>query len=178
MKKSLIIGLMVFLAFGVSRGFAQSRNFSFGIITTQFHNNDGDARISEIDNPVGVGAIVGYQINSRVGVGFTAEYFSDDMQNLAGTEKDYRGNLSFFIFPVQFNRLHPYISAGTIYTHRKQNFDDGRSRSKNWIDARMGTGLDINLFRNVNLNTDVGVYSDGLNVVGWGGSIGLRFALR
>jgi len=157
---------------------AQANNFSFGLVGTRFDNFDNDNKLTEIDNPMGYGLIVGYKINNDLTVAFTGEYFEDDLSDNLGTETDYRGHLSAFLTPFRMEKLRPYLSAGFVFTHRNIEYNQtGIDSDKNMIHAKFGVGFDYRLIQNIGLNFDLGVYSDGLNMDGWSSSFGLRYML-
>ncbi|RMG68960.1 MAG: hypothetical protein D6715_00900 [Calditrichaeota bacterium] len=153
------------------------RQFTVGLVATRFANFDGEEQLSQIDHPVGVGAIVGYRFHEYFGLGLTAEYFTGNMERFSGTEKDTRVHFSGFIFPFGVTRVAPYLSAGMVFTHQKLEFADAPHETDTSVDGRFGAGVDIPLLPAVDLNLDVGTYSSGLSFLGWASSVGLRLNL-
>ena len=156
--------------------FAQSTNLSVGFIGTQFINLNDDNRISEIDNPLGYGVIVGYKLNDNLTLAFTGEYFKDDVEGSLGEEKDIRAHLSAYLVPVKLGKFSPYLSSGLVFTNRNINYNN-KSTDKNFLNARFGFGVDYSLIQNLGLNIDFGTYTDGFNLVGFSSSFGLRYVL-
>jgi hypothetical protein len=177
MKRStfLVTGLALLCLSG--RSMAQSGRFSVGILSSHFHNYRADQRVSDIKNPFGYGAVVGCRIDNALSLGFAGEYFSGGMQNRVGDETAFRGSLSFFVFPVQSDRLKPYLSAGLVDTRRTIKRADGGETTGNRLQIREGIGVDLAVLPAVSLNFDVAAYSDGLKFLGMANSFGLRYAL-
>ncbi len=173
--KYLLIALLI-TATAVS---AQTSKLSVGLVSTHFHNYDASNRISNADNPLAYGVIVGYNVDKNLSVAFTGEFSNADLQNVQGTETDIRGHLSMYFTPFSLNFARPYVSAGLVYSHR--SFDYAASElnddSDGKIYGRYGVGVDVPLLNNISLNGDLGGYSNGLKAVGWSGSIGFRYGL-
>ncbi len=177
MKKSIKAALFIYVLF-ISSIYAQNR-FSVGLVGTRFENIGDGQKLTEIDVPFGYGIILGYNINKDFTVAFTGEYFKDDMKNNLGEETDFRTHLSAYFTPFDANVIRPYFSAGIVYTNRNYNYNfNGQEETKNIFDGRFGVGIDYNIMQNVFLNFDAGIYSDGLNIVGWSSSIGFRINPR
>jgi len=176
--KRIMITLVTLVIFAASSLFAQSNSpLTVGLVGTHFHNYQSDNRLTEITNPYGIGAVVGYQLNQDFGLGLTVEYFNGDMERYAGTETDYRAHLSAFAFPIRIYNARPYLSAGIVFTRQKQDFDNGQEKTDNWFNGRMGVGVDYPVLPNVSLNVDFGFYSNGWDFVGWASTVGIRFGL-
>ena len=174
MKKLFAI---VFMLIAIVTINAQN-NFSVGLVGTRFSNTDNNNKLTQIENPIGYGIILGYAINDQFMVALTGEYFQDDMENLTGKETDYRFHLSGYLKPVDFSGIHPYVSAGVVYTNREFDYEQLKNEKDHLLNARIGAGLDYSLIPNINFNLDLGFYTDGLNFVGWTSSIGLRYGLN
>ena len=178
--KRIVLTFMSVLLFAFGSIQAQpvpKRQFTVGLVTTRFANFDGEEQLTQIDHPVGIGAIIGYRFHEYFGLGVTAEYFTGDMKRYSGTEKDTRVHFSGFIFPWGVTRVSPYLSAGMVFTHQKLEFSDAPHETDTSVNGRFGAGVDIPLLPAVNLNLDVGTYSSGLSFVGWASSVGLRLNL-
>ena len=174
MKKLFII----LLAIGFLTITGAQERFSFGLVGTRFANTDNSNKLTEIDNPLGYGVILGYALNENLTIALTGEYFKDDMKNSLGKETDYRAHLSAYLMPFEFTNIRPYLSAGLVYTNRNFDYAIGNDEKDNLFNGRIGVGLDYSLIRNIGLNADFGFYTDGLNFVGWTSSIGLRYGLN
>jgi len=74
----ILSALLILLS---SQVYSQNSKFSAGIVTTHFSNEDSDHRFAHFDNPLGVGLLLGYQINQQGALALTTEYLSGDMQN-------------------------------------------------------------------------------------------------
>lgn len=158
---------------------AQSNNISVGLVSTHFHNQDGQNRISSADNPFAYGVVVGYQFDNNLSVAFTGEYSKTDLQGITGTEKDIRGHLSMYFTPIHYKLVRPYISTGLVYSNRSIDYTSPNMKDNNdgKIYGRYGIGVDIPLLNNIYFNGDLGGYSNGFKFVGWSGSFGLRYVL-
>jgi hypothetical protein len=177
MKKNFfyVIIVMTVMSTGL---FAQNR-FSVGIISTRFGNTADDSKLTDIKNPIGYGVVGSYALSEEISVAFTGEYYKDDMENNLGNERDLRGHISVFLAPLASKELRPYVSAGIVYTNRKIEYlKDNIEKNKNIVDARFGIGIDYHLMQNLFINVDLGVYNDGLDVVGWSSSVGLRYGIN
>lgn len=173
MKNKLFIISFVLLTVA-SSAFSQNK-FSIGLIGSRFENLGDGQKLTEIDAPLGYGMIVGYSINKDLTVALTGEYVKDDMANNLGKETDYRAHLSAYFTPFEADVVRPYFSAGLVYTNRNFTYNSTNvEETKGLFDGRFGVGLDYNLLQNIYLNFDAGLYSNGLNIVGWSSSIGLR----
>jgi opacity protein-like surface antigen len=173
MKHKLLYAVTALIIIS-SAMFAQNR-FSIGLVGTRFENIGSEQKLTEIDVPFGYGVILGYAFNRDLTVAFTGEYFKNDMKSAIGKETDYRGHLSAYFMPIQSQLICPYLSAGFVYTNKNVNYTlTDSEETKGIFDARFGAGVDYSLIQNVSMNFDVGLYSDGLNIVGWSSSIGLR----
>ena len=62
------------------------------------------------------------QLRRDVAVGIMEEYAEGDMERWRGTKKNYCTNVSVFIFPAVTPRVRAYLSAGVVYTYRRQDF--------------------------------------------------------
>ncbi|MDF1611882.1 outer membrane beta-barrel protein [Stygiobacter electus] len=177
MKKLIKAALFIYVLF-ISSVYAQN-SFSIGLVGTRFENIGDGQKLTEIEVPFGYGIILGYNINKDFTVAFTGEYFKDDLKNNLGDETDLRTHLSAYFTPFDTNVIRPYFSSGIVYTYRNYNYRlNGIEETKNIFDARFGAGVDYNIIQNVYLNFDAGIYSDGLNIVGWSSSVGLRISPR
>ncbi len=177
MKKIFYCSLLVLSVLSTGL-FAQNR-FSAGIISTRFGNTADDSKLTDIKNPIGYGVVGSYALSEEISLAFTGEYYKDDMENNLGNERDLRGHISVFLAPFDSKELRPYVSAGIVYTNRKIEYlKDNSEKNKNIVDARFGIGMDYNLIQNLFVNVDFGVYNDGLNVVGWSSSLGLRYGIN
>lgn len=177
MKTKLYLFVILFTVFA-SINFSQSR-FSIGLVGTRFENIGNGNNLTDIEVPFGYGLIFGYNINKDLTIAFTGEYFKDDMKNNLGEETDLRTHISAYFTPFNIDIVRPYFSAGIVYTNRNYTYNiNNREETKNIFDGRFGVGLDYNIIQNVFLNLDLGIYSDGLNIVGWSSSIGFRINPR
>jgi hypothetical protein len=174
MKRKIIYSLSILVLFA-SGLFAQER-FALGIVGTRFGNFGNDNKLTKTENPFGYGVVASYRLSNEFAVALTGEYYKDDMENIAGKEKAFRGHLSTFISPVSSETWHPYLSAGIVYSHRKFEYTlpSSSKESDNMLFGRFGVGLDYRLINNLFLNLDLGVYSDGMSVAGWSSSLGFR----
>ena len=152
MKKALL----ALLAIGIFTIATAQEQFSFGLVGTRFSNTDNNNKLTEIENPVGYGVILGYAVNENLTIALTGEYFQDDMENSLGEETDYRAHLSAYFMPLEFNSFRPYISAGMVFTNRNYDYIKNADETDNLL----------------------GFYTDGLKFVGWTSSIGLRYGLN
>lgn len=177
MKNLIKTSLFIYVLL-ISSIYAQNR-FSVGLVGTRFENIGDGQKLTEIEVPFGYGIILGYNLNKDFTLAFTGEYFKDDMKNNLGEETDLRTHLSAYFTPFDYEVIRPYFSAGIVYTNRNYNYNfNGLEETKNIFDGRFGVGIDYNIIQNVYLNFDAGIYSDGLNIVGWSSSIGLRINPR
>jgi hypothetical protein len=176
--KTKLINSLAFLLLLTSGLFAQNK-LAVGIIGTRFGNTASDSKLTEIKNPMGYGVVASYALSNEFGIAFTGEYFKDDMENNLGQEKDLRLHVSAFLRILQSATVSPYISAGVVYTNRNINYSkDNSDKNIGIADARFGAGIDYNLIQNLSLNFDLGIYNNGLNVVGWSSSLGLRYGVK
>lgn len=174
MKKSLIFLTVLLLSVSIN---AQSPKYSVGIIGSHFHNNSSSDRISEANNPFGYGLVFAGRFTEELSMGLTLEYLEDNLEFNNGEEKDFRANYSFFLHPIKTQYVQPYFSAGVVYTHRKLTYDNKADDSKNLLNGRFSVGVDIPVISNLYINGDLGAYSNGFGIVGWGSTLGFRFAL-
>ena len=174
MKHKIIYSLSILVMFA-SGLFAQER-FALGVVGTRFGNIGSENKLTKIENPFGYGVVASYRLTQEFAVVLTGEYFKDNMQNIPGKEQDFRGHLSTFVSPVSSEDLHPYLSAGIVYTYRKYEYSTASSskESEGVINGRFGLGVDYRLVSNLFLNLDLGLYNDGMSIVGWSSSLGLR----
>jgi hypothetical protein len=178
MKSKIVYALLMVVLF-TSGIFAQER-FAVGIVGTQFGNLGSENKFSQIENPFGYGVVASYRLSQEFAVALTGEYFKDNMKDIAGKEQDFRGHLSTFISPVSSEDLHPYLSAGIVYTYRKYDYTTASSakESEGVFNGRVGLGVDYRLVSNFFLNLDLGLYNDGMQFVGWSSSLGFRINTR
>ncbi len=177
MKTKIITTLAIILM--IASGVLAQNKFAVGLIGTRFGNTAGDSKLTEIKNPMGYGVVASYALTKEFGFALTGEYFKDDMENNLGQERDLRIHASAFLRILQSQNISPYISAGVVYTNRNINYQkDNSEKTEGIADARFGAGLDYNLIQNLSLNLDFGIYNNGLNVVGWSSSLGLRYGIK
>lgn len=174
MKKSLVFLSVLLLSISIS---AQTPKFSVGIIGSHFHNNSSSDRISEANNPFGYGIVFASKFTEELSMGLTLEYLEDNLEYNSGDEKDFRANYSFFLHPFKTQYFQPYFSAGVVYTHRKLTYENKADDSKNLLNGRFSLGVDVPVVANLFINGDLGLYSNGYGIVGWGSTLGFRFAL-
>jgi hypothetical protein len=174
MKRKVIYSLSILVLFA-SGLFAQER-FALGIVGTRFGNFGSNNKLTEIENPFGYGVVASYRLSKEFAVAITGEYFKGDMEDIAGTEKNFRGHLSTFLSPISSDTWHPYLSAGIVFSHRSFDYQTATSLkdSDNMLFGRLGVGLDYRLISNLFLNLDLGVYSNGMDTAGWSSSLGFR----
>lgn len=173
MKNKLLFSCLIILFF--SELLLAQNKLSVGLVTSRFDNIGSDHKLTEVKTPFGYGVILGYSLNKEITIALTEEYFKDDLENKFGEETDYRSHISVYFSPFKTNLIKPYFSAGLVYTYRKINYSNsGIEESKNIFNGRFGIGLDYNLLQNIYLNVDAGLYNDGLTIVGWSSSIGIR----
>jgi hypothetical protein len=164
--KTRLINSLAFLLLLTTGLFAQNK-LAIGFIGTRFGNTASDSKLTEIKNPMGYGVVASYALSNDFGVALTGEYFKDDMENNVGQEKDLRFHVSAFLRILQSQTVTPYISAGVVYTNRNINYaKDNSEKNEGIVNARFGAGVDYNLIQNLSLNFDLGIYNNGLNVVG------------
>jgi hypothetical protein len=172
-RNGIVLAVLLFVA----PVFGQFNNLSVGVIGTNFQNINNNNRLSETKTPFSYGLILGYKVDETLSVALTGEYFKDNIENIAGTERNIRTHLSAVFTPFHTQTLIPYLSFGLVYTNRNLEYANSRQETKNLINGRLGLGLDYPVFRNISLNADLGLYTDGYNVVGWSNSLGLRYSL-
>ena len=166
--------LVLILTSGI---FAQNR-FAVGIIGSRFGNTKEDSKLTDIKNPAGYGIVASYAISEELSVAFTGEYFKDDLESNLGNERDLRSHVSLFLSPFSSTEPRPYVSAGIVYTNRKIEYSDNSVETKGLVNARFGIGADYHLIQNLFVNLDLGIYNNGMNVVGWSSSVGLRYGIN
>lgn len=171
---------MIFLAILLmTSGLMAQNRFSIGLVGTRFENIGNEQKLTGIDNPLGYGVIIGYSVSKDFSAAFTGEYFKSDLKSISGNERNIRTHLSAYFTPITLQTMRPYFSAGIVYTNRNTTYNERNvEETKGFFNGRFGAGLDLNLLQNVYLNFDAGIYSDGLNFVGWSSSIGLRLSPR
>lgn len=176
--KSKLFAIALLMVLFIGGTFAQNK-FSVGLVGTRFENLGSGQKLTEIENPFGYGVLFGYSLSKDLTVAFTGEYYKDDLKSIVGEERDIRTHLSAYFTPFNAQTLRPYFSAGLVYTNRNTTYTaTNLEETKGIFDGRFGVGLDYNLLQNIYLNFDAGLYSDGLNIVGWSSSIGLRLSPR
>ena len=177
MKNKMVY--LVALMFVLTSGILAQNRFSVGIIGTRFGNSGNDYKLTEIKNPIGSGLFVSYTLSKELSLAFTGEYFKDDMENNLGSERDVRGHISVFFTPFSWESLRPYLGAGIIYTNRKYEYSlNNINKTDDVFNERFAIGLDYRLIQNLSVNIDLGIYNDGMNIVGWSNSIGLRYGIN
>ncbi len=157
---------------------AQNR-FAVGLIGTQFGNTANSSKLTELNHPMGYGAVASYALSKEISIAFTGEYFKGDFDSKDGNERDLRAHAAVVLTPLSTEIVRPYISAGIVYTNRNMEYSvKGISETKNIFNARFSLGADYRLIQNLSINADLGLYNDGMNIVGWSSSIGLRYGLN
>lgn len=156
--------------------FAQSK-FSIGLIGSRFENIGSDSRMSQINHPLGIGAIAGYKVNDELTTAMTLEYYKGNMDGIDGKEMDYRAHLSAYYHPISFAGLRPYISGGLVLSYKEFDFNTvtANEDSKTNLYGRFGFGVDYPIISNISANVDFGFYNDGSKIAGWSSSFGLRY---
>ncbi|MBU1096660.1 MAG: hypothetical protein KKB34_09295 [Bacteroidetes bacterium] len=174
-----IKNVFFFLLVTSSLVFAQKSPLSVGIVTTHFHNNDSNDRLSSADNPYGYGAVVSYKLADQFSLAFTGVYSNSDIENISGEETAFRGHLSIYIMPYSLGFARPYFSGGIVYSNRKLDYTSSilKDRTTDKIYARYGVGVDVPVINNISINGDLGGYTNGLKYIGWTGSLGLRYGI-
>jgi hypothetical protein len=170
----LLVAVLSLLSLQTTMAQFDIHRASLGIVSTQVFSQDQDRKMSDIKNPLGMGAVLGYQLNNVSAVGLTVQYADGKLEEGGGKEKDLRTSLSIFVFPLSTQTLRPYISAGMVYTRQTTTFDSGLDQSRDLWHARLGVGAEYPLFRMVTMTLDLGTYNDGMKFVAGGGSLGFR----
>ena len=175
MKTRLLI-LAALLTLVCANTFAQSR-FSAGLIGSRFENIGSESRMSQINHPIGMGAVVGYKINNDLTTAMTFEYFHGNMEGINGKETDYRAHLSAYYHPISFAGFRPYISGGLVYSLKTFDLNTATDNDENKSNlfGRFGFGVDYPIISNISANVDFGFYNDGSKIAGWSSSLGLRY---
>jgi outer membrane protein W len=174
----ILLTSLVFVCAQTSLAQFDIRHLTLGVVSTEVFTQDQDHRMTDIKNPVGMGAVLGYQFNQVAAAGLTMQYMDGTIEHGGGTEKDLRTSLSLFIYPVASSTIRPYVSAGMVYTNRKTTYDILGDQSKDLWHARIGIGAEYPVLPMVTLTADLGTYNDGMRFVAGGGSLGLRFTAR
>ena len=174
MKKALVFLTVLLLSISLN---AQSPKFSVGVIGSHFHNNSSSDRISEANNPFGYGVVLAGKFTDEFSMGLTFEYLKDDLEFDNGKEEDFRAHYSLFLHPFKTEYFQPYLSGGVVYTHRTLSFENEADETENLLNGRFSVGVDVPIVANLFINGDLGVYTNGFGLVGWGSTIGLRFGL-
>ncbi len=174
--KRLVLFFNIFMMLFASSLFAQDGKFSVGIVTSHYSDYDSDSHFSALDNPTGMGILVGYRISEDVSLALTSEFFTGDMENNTGSEDVIRTSLSGFFFPFNFNTVNPYLTAGAVLSNSNKDYDNGDSISNSKLMSRLGAGIDVPLVQRLSLNADLGFYGHNFKYTGWVQSLGLRFA--
>jgi hypothetical protein len=176
MKSYVMVLVIAFLLFA-PQGKAQSPHWMVGVLTSHFVNQSDEHRLSDANNPVGSGVLVGYQFDNSFALAITGEYADRDLEHLRGTEKMLRTHLSLIGFPVELSGIRLYTSAGLVLTNFSRE-SMGQSEHSSYMQGRFGIGADYGLYRNLGINVDAGFYTDGLNLKGWSNSVGFRYVLN
>ena len=176
MKRISILLVAVFSLLFVQTTLAQFdiHHLTIGVVSTQVFSQDQDHKMSDIKNPVGMGAVLGYQFDKAGAVGLTVQYADGKLEQGGGKEKDVRTSLSAFVYPLSMQTVRPYVSAGMVYTRRTTTFDTGLDQTKDLWHARFGVGAEYSLLRMITVTVDLGAYNDGMRFVAGGGSLGFR----
>ncbi|MCK5148120.1 hypothetical protein KAR48_15295 [bacterium] len=173
MKRNFLFALIMTL--GVSTVSARDGVWTVGMVSSHHHNFKTEHRLSGLDNPFGYGLSLGYFLNEFAAFGITGEYFSGDMELGTGEETLWRSSFSAYLFPVQWNRIKPYLSTGLVHTRQNQDFANGMEKTNHLLQMRHGLGLDVMVFAGVHVNLESAIYSDGLNYLGTVNSFGFRY---
>ena len=176
--KKLLVFLTIMIA--TTNIFSQSSNFSVGVIGSHFHNDSNENKISEADNPYGYGLVISKGITKDFSIALTGEYMQGDLKSGLGEEKDLRFHFTGIIHPFTFDSFQPYLSGGFVYTHRNFNYDSNVQKSddsEDLINGRVGMGVNVPILKNLFVNGDLGIYTDGYGYVGWGSNLGIRIGL-
>lgn len=173
MKRLTLFVMILALAAGTAS--AQDGHWTVGLISSHQHNFKADHRLSEMDNPMGYGLSLGYTINQYATFGVTATYYNADLESSLGDETLWRSSFSTYLFPFQWDRVRPFVSAGLVYSHQNLDFNGGTNETKNLLQMRHGLGLDVVIVPGVHLNLESAFYSDGLNYLGAVNSFGFRY---
>jgi hypothetical protein len=178
MKRSNILLTAALSLLIVQSSFAQFNidHLTVGVVSTQLFSQDQDHKMSDIKNPLGVGAVLGYQFNKAGAVGLTVQSIDGNLEQGGGREKDVRTSLSVFVYPLALQNVRPYVSAGMVYTRKTTTFNVGGERSEDLWHARFGVGAEYSLLRTLTLTVDLGTYNDGMRFVAGGGSLGFRIS--
>ncbi|MFH0733821.1 MAG: outer membrane beta-barrel protein [bacterium] len=177
MKSKIFLSVLITLII-VQYSNAQTKRLSVGFVGSYFDNTDNQNKLTNAKDPYAYGIVLGYQLSNNVIAALTTEYSKADLENSLGTQKDLRVHLSAYYLPFSVDRLHPYLSAGFVFTNRNTEFESSSSNIKNFFNGRVGAGIDYSLIQNLNLNVDFGFYNNGYNFVGISSSIGLRYGLN
>ena len=177
MKRISILLVAVLSLLFVQTSLAQFdiHHLTLGVVSTQVFTQDQDHKLSDIKNPLGMGAVLGYQFNKAGAVGLTMQYADGNIEQGGGKEKDVRTSLSVFVYPLATQTVRPYVSAGMVYSRQTTTFDKGGNQTNDLWHARLGVGAEYPIFRMITLTVDLGTYNDGMRFVAGGGSLGVRF---
>lgn len=172
MKKAIFNAFIISVIISIS-SFAQS-GYSIGLVSSNLVNIHSDSKISDVENPYGYGFVLGANISENFTVAATIEYLNGNLENNAGTQKDYRAHISVYATPIKFGSFRPYFSGGAVISNVRTSLINTEEEDTRLF-ARFGAGIDYQLLKNFALNFDLGIYSDGLRFNGISNSIGLRF---
>ena len=178
MKKMLFLLPLLVLATQFSAAQFDIHRLTAGIVGTEVITQDTDHKLSAIDHPVGIGGLLGYQVSNTVALGLTMQYANGNLPNGAGTEKDLRGSLSLFVYPISFAQLHPYFSAGLVSTYKTTTPTAAAEKNETLWHGRFGIGAEYPVLPMVSLALDFGAYNDGMRFMAMGSSLGLRYTMQ
>lgn len=151
MKKSLVFLAVLLLSISIS---AQSPKYSVGIIGSHIHNNSSSDRISEANNPFGYGIVLASIFTDELSIDFTFEYLKDNLEFENRKEENLLAHYSLFLHPFKTEYVHPYLSAGVVYTHRTMSFDAKADVSEDLLNGRFSVGVDVPIVANWFINGD------------------------
>jgi hypothetical protein len=82
--------------------------------------------------------------------------------------------MNALLFPIQFERLSPYVIYGLVWVQHNNNTE---TKSNNDFHFQYGIGSDLSVTGNIFFSAEAKIYTDGWNYQGWGTSFSIGYRL-
>jgi outer membrane protein W len=176
MNTKLINLLIIVLVILTSMTYAQQSNRWNIALKTSYLGDQSNSlhRLTAIEDPVSLGFQLRYFPRQEIALQFSNEYLNGKTRNNKGDELNIQASLSALFYPIQFERLSPYLIYGLVWNQHNSNSE---LKSDSDLNFQFGIGSDISITRSIFYSVNVKSYTNGWNFQGWGSSFSIGYRL-
>jgi opacity protein-like surface antigen len=176
MNTRLINSVIIVLVILTGMTYAeQASRWSIAFKSSYFGDQSNSSnRLTAVEDPLSLGFQLRYFPRQDIALQFADECLNGTTRENKGDELNLQVSLSALFFPIQFERLSPYLIYGLVWIQHNNNTE---TKSNNDFKFQFGIGSDFSLTGNIFYSAEVKTYTNGWNYQGWGTSFSIGYRL-